>query len=181
MSKFMSPDRWLGLIFIVFSLLLIFVWIPLDVETGYLEKVRRAVVLGDSLGPALAGGIMLLGGLLLLLKPDHNAAPLDRKNMRWLLLLLLSVVISVVIMRYAGSLVSWLAGAGEYRVLRDTLPWKYIGFLLGGGFLVFTLMTLAAGRFSWLQLLIAIITTLLIAMFYDLPFDNLLLPPNGDV
>jgi len=41
----MTSDRWLGLICCLLALILILVWIPLDVETGYLEKVRRSVVI----------------------------------------------------------------------------------------------------------------------------------------
>lgn len=183
MLKSLSSDRWLGLFFITFSLALIFIWIPLDVETGYLEKVRRSVILGDSLAPTVAGLIMLLGGLMLLFKPSgESEVGLSRQNLVWLFLLLLLIVLSMVLMRYAGPVIAVLLNVEEgYRPLRDTLPWKYIGFLLGGTFLTFSLMTLVDRHFSWLRLVIALIATLLIAMFYDLPFDNLLLPPNGDV
>lgn len=176
----MNPDRILGLVCIVCASLLVFVWIPFDVETGYVEKARRSLTLGDSLAPTIAGAIILLGGLMLLLKPNANSDGLTRDNFYWLGVLLLIITISLALMRYSGPLVAMLSGE-EYRPLRDTLPWKYIGFLLGGSVLVYVLMTLVDRRFSWSRLLIAVLATLLIALFYDLPFDDLVLPPNGDV
>lgn len=180
MLKHLSPDRILGLICIACALLLIFLWIPLDVETGYVEKQRRSLILGDSLAPTVAGAIIFLGGLILLFKPDADTKSLIRENFSWLVLLLLIMAVSMVLVRYSGPLIATL-NAEDYRALRDTLPWKYIGYLLGGSTMIFTLMTLVDRRFSWLRLLIAVLATLLIALFYDLPFDDLLLPPNGDV
>ena len=180
MFKSLNPDRVLGLFCIACALILIFLWIPFDVETGYVEKQRRSLTLGDSLAPTVAGVVILLGGLMLLFKADDNAQRLTRDNVYWLGILLFIVLVSMLLMRYAGPLVAMLSGE-EYRPLRDTLPWKYIGFLLGGSTLIFTLMTLVDRRFSWLRLLLAVLATLLIALFYDLPFDDLVLPPNGDV
>lgn len=176
----MSHDRILGLICVVCALLLVFVWIPFDVETGYVEKARRSLTLGDSLAPTVAGVVILLGGLMLLLQSNENTRGLTRDNFYWLGLLLFIIVISMALMRYSGPFVAMLTGE-EYRPLRDTLPWKYIGFLLGGSVLVFVLMALADRRFRGLWLLISILATVLVALFYDLPFEDLVLPPNGDV
>ena len=176
----MSSDRILGLLCIVCASLLIFVWIPFDVDTGYVEKARRSLTLGDSLAPTVAGTVILLGGLMLLIKPNEKSIGLTRNNFYWLGLLLLIIATSMALMRYSGPLAAMLSGE-EYRPLRDTLPWKYVGFLLGGSVLVSALMTLVDRRFSWVRLLITVLATLLIALFYDLPFDDLVLPPNGDV
>jgi hypothetical protein len=69
----------------------------------------------------------------------------------------------------------------SYRDLRDTLPWKYIGFLLGSTGLITTCIAAIETRFSWRALLIALVATTALMALYDLPFDDLLLPPNGDV
>ena len=118
---------------------------------------------------------------MLLLKSGDNAQALNKNNMTWLFLLLLLVTISIGLMRFAGPAVVSVLGDQDYRALRDTLPWKYIGFVIGGTFLISSIMTVVDRHFSWLRLFIALVATLLIAMFYDLPFDNLVLPPNGDV
>ena len=88
-------------------------------------------------------------------------------------------------MSWAGPFVVKLAQAmgsdiGSYRELRATRPWKYTGYLSGGFLLVFGLMSYVAGRPSWGLALVALLAVLLMALAYDLPFKNLLLPPNGD-
>ena len=71
-------------------------------------------------------------------------------------------------------------GETPYRVLRATAPWKYLGFALGGTVMTFGLIALSQHRPSWRLAALAFVATLVIALLYDLPFDNLLLPPNGD-
>ena len=73
------------------------------------------------------------------------------------------------------------AGGEEYRILRDTVPWKYTGFVIGGILLVFSLICFVEERLSWRALLISIGAVVGIILLYDLPFDDVLLPPNGDV
>ena len=69
----------------------------------------------------------------------------------------------------------------EYRLLRDTVPWKYVGFASGGFVIVAGASSVVEGRFSRSAALAGIVAVLLIIALYDLPFDDLLLPPNGDV
>ena len=69
----LTGDKWLGLIAIIFALVLVLVWVPLDTETGLIEKVRRQVTLGDSLGPTVAGVVILLGGVLTFFNSDALA------------------------------------------------------------------------------------------------------------
>jgi len=54
--------KWLGWLGIALCGLMLFVWIPLDVDTGIIEKVRRQVTLGDSFAPTVAALIIGLGG-----------------------------------------------------------------------------------------------------------------------
>jgi len=37
------------------------------------------------------------------------------------------------------------------------------------------------GRMRWRTLIISILAVLFLIIVYDLPFENLLLPPNGDL
>jgi len=37
------------------------------------------------------------------------------------------------------------------------------------------------GRLRWRILIISLLAVLILMLIYDLPFKNLLLPPNGDV
>jgi len=101
---------------------------------------------------------------------------------------LLAIALCLVIMRWLGPmLVSVAVGVGlldtqaNYRALRDTLPWKLVGFVAGGGLLVTLLCWFAERHWSWRRLGIGLLIALGIALVFDLPFEDLLLPPNGDV
>lgn len=174
----------LGLFFLAFAVFVACIWVPLDTETGLIEKVRRQTNIGDALAPTVAAFFVGVGGLLLLLferkapdQPDINFARLTFIGVQIAIL-----VTGFLIMLYAGPLaVAVLDGETEYRLLRDSAPWKYIGYFLGGTFIVAGLISQAQGRFSVASVLVGIAVTLALIVIYDLPFDDLLLPPNGDV
>jgi len=197
-------NLWLGLLALLFSCVMLFVWIPLDVDTGIVEKVRRQTRLGDAFAPTISALIIGLGGVLLLLqrikhRPDHaqsvtpshsSTTPskasyrsLTQSDFVHLVAVLLIASLAIFLMRYVGPLVlGFVEGdTAQYRLLRDTVPWKYLGFGVGGVFLVVALIAYIEKRLRPFHFLVAIIAVLLLIAFYDLPFDNLLLPPNGDV
>lgn len=178
MLRRLSAEHWLGLLAAFAALLIIFVWVPLDVETGIVDRVRRRLVIGDSLGPTVAGVVLLIGGVLTWMSPTPKAPQLSQSNILWLIGLLGAFVISMGVMRYAGPL---LIGAEPYRALRITPPYSYIGYVLGGTLLIATLVSVVRRQFSLHGVLVGLVASLVIAMLYDLPFDDLLLPPNGDV
>ena len=177
----------LGLLTVAVSLLILFVWIPLDVETGVLEKVRRRMQIGDAMAPSVAAALLGLSGLLLLLESRRQAgAGLSAANLRFLLLAGLPIGGGLLLMRWLGPAVVGTIGAvaadiGEYRQLRVSFPWSWLGFVAGGGLLAGGMTCLIEGRLGWRAFSIGIIAALALAAFYTLPFDNLLLPPNGDV
>ncbi|MEL6103092.1 MAG: hypothetical protein AAFV87_06270 [Pseudomonadota bacterium] len=181
MFRRLSSDTWLGLLACFLALLLIFVWIPLDTETGLIERVRRQVTLGDSLGPTVAAGILLLGGLLTVLRPDAGGRRLHVQNWRWIAMIIAVVGGALVLMRFVGPWLVELFGTTPYRDLRATPPWSYAGFMLGGTYAIATLVALARGRLTVSAVILGLVTSVAIALFYDLPFDDLQLPPNGDV
>ena len=89
-------------------------------------------------------------------------------------------------MRWTGPLAVWLAGSASdtelsYRALRDTAPWKYIGYLTGGTMLVGGLIALINRCVTWRTIAIGLFVSAALAGIYDLPFEDLLLPPNGDL
>ncbi len=174
-----SSDRWLALFFLAFSILIVFVWIPLDTETGLVEKVRRKFVIGDALAPTITGAIITLGAIMTWLQPSQGHT-FTRKNVIWILQLLAIFAISLIIMRYTGPIVA-MGFEGGYRPLRATPPWNYIGFLVGGTMMIGGLIATASRRLSIRGFAIGFATSLIIALLYDMPFDDLLLPPNGDV
>jgi hypothetical protein len=182
-----NVDRLIGLGFVVLALIIIIIWIPLDVETGILEKARRRIEIGDAMAPTLAACIMLVAGLLLAFRPPANSgAELTAANLLFLFKSLLCLLIAFCIMRWTGPLaVDGLSLIGAelpgYRQLRDSPPWKYLGFLIGGTTLVSSLVCLIERRFVFKSVIVGVGISLFLIIVYDLPFDDLLLPPNGDV
>jgi len=180
---FSATSAVLGLVCIAAAVLALLIWIPLDIETGLIEKVRRQTSIGDSLLPTLACGFVLVGGLFLLLQdkvPGDNT--LASGHLRYLLLLIVILGVAFTVMRWLGPAVVWVFTEDEaYRPLRDTAPWKYLGYVAGGTILVSGLMALGEGRVTLRSVIIGLLATLALIAIYDLPFDDLLLPPNGDV
>jgi MFS family permease len=96
------------------------------------------------------------------------------------------LAVALILMRWAGpATVQTLQYLGaeipDYRSLRATAPWKYLGFVAGSTFLIAALASLSKGSFRYSYLLYAFLISILVALFYDVPFRNLLLPPNGDL
>jgi hypothetical protein len=91
----------------------------------------------------------------------------------------------LVLLLYTGPLTVWLGTLtglepGSYRVLRDAVPWKYLGMLVGGTFMVSGLICVIEGALRIRSVVIGLAMSLLLVVLVDVPFDNLLLPPNGD-
>lgn len=182
MSFRLSQDLVLGLLAFALGVVIIFWWAPLDSDTGLAEKVRGRWSIGDALAPTVAGVVIAGSGLFIALGGALRSAEatLSLKNAAYVAAFLGVIAASLLIMRYAGPVAADLAGV-EYRPLRDERPWKYIGFILGGGGMIFGLMSLIEGRFSLRRLALALTIAVVLALVYDLPFEDLLLPPNGDV
>lgn len=177
-----NSDFYLGLGGIIAGCVIIFVWIPLDVETGLVEKVRGQIKIGDAMAPALAAGFLILGGLLTMFQSFRcqGRINLNWTGMKFLALTLTLLAISLSIMRWAGQFSAQFFAA-DYRSLRATIPWKYTGFFLGGGFMIFSLISLMERRMRWRIFILSVLAVVMIMLIYDLPFENLLLPPNGDI
>lgn len=175
------PNTILGALAVTFGLVLIFVWVPLDSATGIAEPRRGKYVIGDGLAPTVAGVFFVVPGLLMIFGPrPENAPRLERRDWRFLAGLLALAALGILLMRYAGPLIA--AGIdGGYRPLRATAPWKFIGFLLGGAWFVGATISLVEGRVTWRAVVIGVAAAAIIAFLYDVPFEDLLLPPNGDV
>ena len=172
----------------VFAIVVLGVWIPNDVETGLLEKMRRHWVIGDSLAPTLASGFVLIGAALILLfeKRDEAQFTMAAAQFVFFLKLVIVILVALSVMRHLGPILvnTYVAISGldlEYRLLRDMIGIKHIGFLIGGVIMVGGMITVVEGRLSRRALIIGLIWSLVLILVYDLPFEDLLLPPNGDV
>lgn len=172
----------LGLAVLSAALIIAFVWVPMDTASGMIERVRRQVNIGDALAPTLAAGFLGLGGVLVaLFERPETAAKITRHNIRYLFVFLAILIVGFLIMRWLGPALGGLLTEEGYRPLRDTTPWKHLGFVFGGTFVVAGLIAFIEGRVTLRGVLIGFGATLALIAVYDLPFDDLLLPPNGDV
>lgn len=182
----------LAIFFSLASLLTLFVWIPLDIETGVIETFRRRVTIGDAMAPTImAVAILVVSvvmGILAVFQPAENSSDvkedLDKQSFVFLARLVIVVSIGLVLMVYLGpmvvDLINTLGGEiGSYRNLRATYPYKLIGYVFGGFVLIFGIISVVENRFSMNGALVSIIAVVVITMLYEVPFDNLLLPPNG--
>ncbi|UTW13113.1 hypothetical protein [Marinobacterium rhizophilum] len=190
----MNNQRWeiaLGGFAVVFALLTVLAWIPASVESGLIEQVRRQVIIGDALMPTVCA--VLIGGIGLMLltrRAPHTegadkTAGLSAANLRFASVLAGVIGLGLALMVNLGPWSVELAQAlgadlPAYRDLRDTAPWKYIGYLAGGFVIVMGLVSFIQGRIAVRSALVALVSVLVMAMIIDLPFEHLLLPPNGD-
>lgn len=181
-------NLYLGLFCVVLALVLIFIWIPLDTKTGIVEKVRGRSVIGDALAPTVAAGFVLLGGLLLLVFERNTVdQPVLRKDqIQFVTSLAALVIVSFTMMRFAGPVAVEIsnlfrAEPMEYRLLRATPGWKHIGFILGGVTMVSGIVAIVERKVTRRAILTGIVTVIVLIAVFDLPFEDLLLPPNGDV
>jgi hypothetical protein len=184
----MTANKFTAGIFLVFAIVVLGVWIPNDVETGLLEKMRRHWVIGDSLAPTLASGFVLIGAALILLfeKRDEAQFTMAAAQFVFFLKLVIVILVALSVMRHLGPILvnTYVAISGldlEYRLLRDMIGIKHIGFLIGGVIMVGGMIAVVEGRLSRRALIIGLIWSLVLILVYDLPFEDLLLPPNGDV
>ena len=178
----------LGLACIVFSLVVIFIWIPLDTDSGIIEKVRRRLTIGDAMAPSIAGVFILIGGFVLITfeRKTSKQTNIMASNFKFIIRTLSILFLSLLIMRYSGPLLvaavnMTLIEPLEYRLLRDTIPWKLVGYFIGGVVLIAGLIAQVESRLSVVSVGVAILATIILIIIYDFPFDDRLLPPNGDV
>lgn len=184
-----NPTFALGFVVALAAALAILVWVPLDTGSGLIERVRGRVNIGDAMAPTMTLGVLAFAGALLMLesfrKPVAESAP-TFGNLRYVGLLGGLFCLSVLLLRWTGPVVVSVAGTldlvvASYRDLRDTAPWKHLGFLVGGTFLVASLICLIERRVTFSAVAVGLVAVLALIALYDLPFDDLLLPPNGDV
>lgn len=172
----------LGLLVLAFAIFVALVWVPMVSASGMIENVRRRVVIDDALAPTLAAVFLGLGGLLVaLFERDETPWQITRQNLGYLAAILLILIASFAVMRWLGPFVAGALTEEGYRTLRDTAPWKYLGFLVGGAGMIAGMIIYVEGQFTLRSVLIGLATALALIAVYDLPFDDLLLPPNGDV
>lgn len=178
-----NGDTVLGAAMVALSVIALVLWVPMDTGSGIVERARGSLKIGDALAPTIGFCLLGFAGLILMIEARAigSTARLDRRDMAFILAVGGIFLGSMLLMRWSGPLAAGLLGDDSYRNLRDTLPWKYIGFVGGGGFMIGTLISLVNRRPTPRAYALGFAVSIGLAAVYDLPFDNLLLPPNGDL
>ncbi|GLT12569.1 hypothetical protein ACFQFQ_25465 [Sulfitobacter porphyrae] len=178
-------DLAFGLGAAVLALLAIVAWVPNDSATGVIFSQRGRTSIGDAMAPMVGFAVVLLSGVMITLEsrkkaPGRSVLP---GNLVFIAGLTGIFLVSVLLMRWTGPVLVTLLGpeGAVYRELRDTMPWKVSGFVVGGTYLVAGLMALMERRIGWWQIAIGLLATAGLIAVFDLPFPDLLLPPNGDL
>lgn len=194
----MQNQKWnvgLGLLFAAASIVTLVWWIPNDVESGVLVQDRYSVEVGDALAPtAVVVGILFVSlaeavSAMFFRKTEglgvhEPGLGLTSANLTSLAIMAAVLIVSLGLMVWLGPLtVSALQSMGvdikPYRQLTDTVPHKYIGFAAGGFVLVLSLIWWIEGHIKKRTVFTAIGAVIFLIVAYDVPFDSLLLPPNG--
>ena len=180
-------DAVIGLCLLGLALMTLLVWIPLDVDTDLVEKVRRRYIIGDSLAPAISMLLVIIS-CLFLIRSGVKSKPgaVNWLAVRGIVTFVMTFAIGLLVMRFAGPLLiimldSVTAADLNYRVLRNTPPVSYIGFVLGGTVIMGSLSHFMDGKLSRKRLALFFAIAVALALIFDVPFEDLLLPPNGDV
>ncbi|GAA6208532.1 hypothetical protein NBRC116601_18250 [Cognatishimia sp. WU-CL00825] len=185
MHRKLKPDVILGLLAILFGVVAILWWVPADTGSGFVVKSRGKFSIGDAFAPTIGFLLLITSGLLLIIESwsKKQEASIERSHIAFGLIAFLTFLCSLLAMRWVGPLaVALFAESGQgYRELRDTLPWKYLGYLAGGSLLVGTFISLSTRKMRLRHFLIGLGVAAAMILVYDLPFEDLLLPPNGDV
>ena len=181
-------ELWIAAVFMIAGLLAALLWVPFDTETPPIYEFRRQVYIGDALLPMVAAvGVVICAAVHLLLswrrtKDNNPDGPFDLLTGSFFLTFFLTLAVSLLLMYWSGPVALALFGeeGASYRQLRATFPWKYLGLVLGGFVMVFGVISLIAGRLTLRDAIIALLAVAGLIVVFDVPFDTILLPPNGD-
>ena len=187
MLQNISSNRLLGIIALLIAVASLGLWIPFDSETALVETVRRRLVIRDSLAPTVAM-LLVAGAALSLIRHSQDGAPFSNDG-KWHFVFgffLLVFILSLGLMRYLGPhLISVYAMITDtdvsYRNLRNIWPLKYVGFVCGGTVLLCSFSHFMDRSLTRKRATLFVAISIAIALFFDLPFEDILLPPNGDV
>ncbi|WP_371229888.1 hypothetical protein [Roseovarius sp. 2305UL8-3] len=175
----------------MFALFALTFWFPNDIKGGFLETtIAGKSAPGDAFFPvilailiAVLAAVQVLQGVLLRLggETSTNAQYITLDNLKFLSVLAVIVGICLALMYWLGPFVVALSGQeATYRQLIDTVPFKYVGFAVGGGFLTCTLIFWAEGKASMRAVLVSLVLIAVLILVFDVALNNVQLPPNSD-
>ncbi len=190
-----APDRWnigFGAVALAIALLSLLVWFPNDINGGFIviNQIGKPEP-GDAFFPTILAGMLLVlsaGQLLsavLSRKPQTPSGKLTPDNLKFLFVFYAIVIIGLITMYWLGPLVvDGLRAIGvidhTYRQLVDTVPYKYLGYVVGGFIMTLGLIVRAEGVIRPRAVLTVVIVIASLIFILDILLHNIQLPPNAD-
>jgi len=190
-----ARDPWnigFGVVMSTLSLLTLLVWIPNDIKGGFIDINQMGKPEpGDAFFPVILASLLLLlsAGQLARALFSHRPQPLSGTltlaNLKFLLTFYLIVFAGLTIMYWFGPLVvDTMRTMGfidnTYRQLADTVPYKYLGYGVGGFLMTMGLIAWVEGTVRPRAILTVIIVLALLILVLDILLYNIQLPPNAD-
>jgi hypothetical protein len=190
-----ARDPWnigFGAVALAAALVSLLIWFPNDIKGGFIEinQIGKPEP-GDAFFPIiLASMLMVLGGGQLLgamfsRKPQAPPGKLTADNLKFLFVFYGIIAVGLTVMYWLGPLVvDSLRAVGmidhTYRQLVDTVPYKYLGYVVGGFIMTIGLIIRAEGLIRPRAVLsvVAVIASLIFIL--DILLHNIQLPPNAD-
>lgn len=197
--KSLAPDPWnigFGAVLVLFALASLFVWFPHDIIGSFIETNQVGKVgPGDAFFPVLlASAILGLSIVHLLSMLFHRRTGADTAatigkltvaNVWFLVRFHLVVLLGLFTMYVLGPVVVSAVNAVQssdlqYKALVDTVPYKYIGYAVGGCLLTMPLIAWAEGGLRLRSIIIVCGMVVLSILIFDVLLSNVQLPPNAD-
>jgi hypothetical protein len=172
---------------IAVALALWLIIIPAGAPGEMIEVVRRRARIGDAAMPALAALFIAFGGLVLVF--ERGGTPILRAVPVWPALFAAVIAVASLAFLHVGDGIVAVArmvwpDLSDFRSLRMTLPWAWVPFIIGGALLIAPLV-IASERLPARRGLAAFgfgaAVALAVAAFLTLPFEDVLIPPQGDL
>jgi len=188
-------DPWnigFGVVVLIAAILSLLVWFPNDIKGGFIElnQVGKPEP-GDAFFPIILASMLVVlscGQLVSVIfgpHSQHASGRLTFHNLKFLITLYAIIAAGLLVMFWLGPLVvNVLRAAGvvdnTYRQLADTVPYKYLGFVVGGFIISFGLIIRAEGMVRTRAALTVIVVIAVLIFILDILLHNIQLPPNAD-
>lgn len=177
----------IGLFGLALAIVAVTVWFPYDIAGSFMETTLTGRVQpGDAFYPTVLAVLLGLLGLIQMFSGlrkagNRGATGLTLENLHYLLVLCALLGISALL---CYGLAPWLAetlnGGRAYRLLRDTAPWKFLGFGLAAPALIWPMVVLSERRVSLRgAIFVAVFVTILLVVF-GMALPDTFLPPNAE-
>lgn len=185
-----------GVVLSALALLALFVWFPSDIKGGFVgTNYAGKTEPGDAFFPVLlACTIFALGLVSILLslsrqRPTKIVQPvtgtITLADVKFLCVFHAIVLSGLGVMFWLGPAVVEVANGlrgtdATYRQLIDTPPYKYIGYVAGGGMIATCLIAWTQGGFRIRSFAIVLAVLGVLIGLFDGLLTNVQLPPNAD-